>query len=282
MTRPSVTIETISPLRAKEYLGRIKVGSTAGHQRKFQPRAAEKYAKIIERGEFHLTNDAVVFDTDGRLINGQTRLGAVMLSGKSQQFIVARDFDPDSFLYMDRQRSRTLSQFLHCKYANTVASCANLVTTYFSTGKVGSRAGRPEPYESMVTLETWGESLINAAEVVHRSRAPRTVQHAAFLAFSYWLFTEDLDREHDKGNIERFLTEVATGEQIKKGDPSYGFREAYLALQKKRMTPSPTRFEAAWLTALDDHLDGTEAPHKYKFDGVFPELMTSSWEPRKL
>lgn len=67
---PSVKIEQITPAMADKYL------STMTRNRKLRDSAVVRFCHIIERGEWRLTTDAIGFDSNGHLINGQHRLTA--------------------------------------------------------------------------------------------------------------------------------------------------------------------------------------------------------------
>lgn len=100
-------------------------------------------AHLMERGKFELTNDAITFDEDGFLTNGQHRLYAVIESGVTCPFIVCFGvpFTPD----LDTGRKRSLldnlklfaygiDEQLHT--ANIVSVCRNACRYMSKTSKV--------------------------------------------------------------------------------------------------------------------------------------------------
>ena len=56
--------------------------------RDLKRKSYRKYARYMDSDEFMLSNDALTFDEDGILINGQNRLQAVIESGRTVPFIV--------------------------------------------------------------------------------------------------------------------------------------------------------------------------------------------------
>ena len=58
------------------------------YNRDLKRKSYRKYARYMNSDEFMLSNDALTFDEDGILINGQNRLQAVIESGRTVPFIV--------------------------------------------------------------------------------------------------------------------------------------------------------------------------------------------------
>lgn len=97
----TINIETITPEIAKVYLG-----FNTKNRRKSAD-SIQKYLSYMRKGEWYLSNDAICFDTNRVLINGQNRLFALIEYGKPLQFLVGRDFDENSFAIMDKGKIRT-------------------------------------------------------------------------------------------------------------------------------------------------------------------------------
>lgn len=93
----------ITPTLAKQYLLENK------DNRKLREKLIKKYASLMKNGEWVLTDQAISFDVNGRLLNGQHRLNAVVLSGVTIKSLVTRNLPGDSFKYMDQGAMRTQS-----------------------------------------------------------------------------------------------------------------------------------------------------------------------------
>lgn len=94
-------IKTISPADAE----RLLAGNT--NNRSLNKAAVNRYAAAMARGEWRLGNDAICIAVDGRLLNGQHRCHAVILSQTTQQFLVREDVEPDDLKGMDQGNRRT-------------------------------------------------------------------------------------------------------------------------------------------------------------------------------
>jgi len=95
------TIEVITPELAQIYLTH-NVGN-----RKLNKDIVNLYVEQMKNGEWLLSNDAISFSKEGRLLNGQHRLKAVCDSGVSCQFNVIRGLDDKAFAVMDNGKNRS-------------------------------------------------------------------------------------------------------------------------------------------------------------------------------
>ena len=84
----SVEVEEITPNQAAKYLEH-----NAMH-RKIQQKKVDEYAKKLKNEKWELNGKALIFDSNGRLLNGQHRLAAVVKSGVELVTLVVRGVDP--------------------------------------------------------------------------------------------------------------------------------------------------------------------------------------------
>lgn len=96
-------VVNLSPSQAKEILKRNT------NNRKLSSKTVSNLQKQMINGEFKLSNDAITFDSDGVLTNGQHRLTALALSeGKVESVPFLFGFDVQQFMGMDTGRRRTV------------------------------------------------------------------------------------------------------------------------------------------------------------------------------
>jgi hypothetical protein len=105
--RPSVRIETIKPKRAAEILDEQN-----WHNRNLRTSRVAHLAAILSRGEWKLTGDALVFDEDGVLLNGQHRLAACGAADMPIEVIVLRNVPRANQDVMDDTLARRLGDAL--------------------------------------------------------------------------------------------------------------------------------------------------------------------------
>lgn len=100
----TVDRELITPSKAKKWLESHNVKN-----RKLNKRHVEMLASDMGSGRFKLTHEPIAFDETGRLIDGQHRLNAVYQSGRSHEFLVARNLPKGTQLFVDNGRRRSLA-----------------------------------------------------------------------------------------------------------------------------------------------------------------------------
>lgn len=84
----TVEVEVIDPEKAAEYL------SHNAMHRKPKQKKIDKYVAEMVNGEWKFNGKSLIFDSNGRLLNGQHRLYAVIQSGVSLKTLVVRGVDP--------------------------------------------------------------------------------------------------------------------------------------------------------------------------------------------
>jgi hypothetical protein len=84
-----ISVEIISPAEAQAYLD-----NNAKH-RPIKEKKVLEYMGEMRDGHWRLNGKTICFDRNGRLLNGQHRLSAVVRSGVPLTTVVVRGLDPD-------------------------------------------------------------------------------------------------------------------------------------------------------------------------------------------
>ena len=84
----------ITPEVAARYLKR-----NVDNYRKLSKRKVQMYAEEMKAGKWQLNGEAIVFDSTGRLKNGQHRLEAILMSGCTIEMAVIEGVDDDVTIY---------------------------------------------------------------------------------------------------------------------------------------------------------------------------------------
>src|SRR5882672_6693580 len=96
-------------------------------------------ATRMERGEWEMNGESIIFDNTGSLRDGQHRLSAVVLSGMTVEMMVVRNVEPTAFSTMGFARKRSVSDVLaldgHAG-GKSFASFLNVVYLWLSGDKV--------------------------------------------------------------------------------------------------------------------------------------------------
>lgn len=113
------TVMAITPTVARLML------ESQQYNRKVRNGHVVELASAITRGEWRTTHQGIAFDNCGRLIDGQHRLRAIILSGVSIDMMVTIGCDPSDFEVMDISATRTAADRLRTdRYIAEVARLA--------------------------------------------------------------------------------------------------------------------------------------------------------------
>lgn len=102
-------VESIGPSLATQYLERNRFN------RPLSRAVVLNYVDALRAGEWLLNGEAIKFDTNGLLVDGQHRLDAIVRSGVAAQLVVIRDLDPEVFKTLDTGKNRSAGDVLAIK-----------------------------------------------------------------------------------------------------------------------------------------------------------------------
>ena len=217
MAEPRVTVrlEKISPAMADKYLG------TQVHNRALRDQRVEYWVAIIGAGEWRVSNDAIAFDVGGHLINGQHRLTAVVVTGVTLEFIVARNLPTENQDIMDSGLTRATADALKLRGEVNVTALAAGLRWEAKLRMIGAL-----PDASVITnkfpvstpqllgifaedADTWRESVRKMQVIMRQVRirpGPGTTLYRRF---------GQLDADHR----DAFFYALTTGENLSGNDP---------------------------------------------------------------
>lgn len=232
--------ELISPKKAEELL------ATNFDNRKMRKRRVMELAGAIQRGEWQSENPSpIVIGTDGRLVDGQHRLAAVVEAGKSVKMLVATGIkDPTVADTIDTGAPRSFFDLLSMRgepNATLLAAATRQIWMWRNYKFLGgSSAGFMTPTHRQLLALLDEEPAIRmgveyAASQWKGGRAARFQIPPAGIAAMYYLFSEIDDEQCDL-----FWQKVRDGEDIKRGDPIFALRRFLLKDGVYRRPPRVT------------------------------------------
>ncbi len=95
------TLETVTPAQAAHWL---KYNNNTN--RPYSKSHMYRFSLAMTRGAWKTTQEAISFDWDNNLANGQHRLAAMVHSGKTLSLIICRGANPANFPFIDRVKPR--------------------------------------------------------------------------------------------------------------------------------------------------------------------------------
>ena len=131
---PSYRIEVFTPAVAKAILDTQNKGN-----RPIRYRTVDLLVSDMVLGEWQPASaDAICFDPEGNLINGQHRLTAVVRSGVSVSMLVGRNIPAESFQVIDRGIKRTNADDVQRMGMPNATNVSSLVGSYLHACSSGS------------------------------------------------------------------------------------------------------------------------------------------------
>lgn len=213
--KPSTEWVHVTPKMAEEWL------KSNIDNRPADERMVQKYAGEMSEGRWKVTGDPIRFDMTGRVIDGQHRLMAIILSQKPQMMLVVRGLPPDSFKVIDTGKVRNVQTILAMAgHKNTVwlKSVATWVYAY-SVGRHGAIFNPPQLTAEMV------EEVIAKHSGMLRfvSRSSNSGFRSPLASACAYLFSLI-----DEAEAERWLEDMTTGANLEQDDPVLRCREVIM------------------------------------------------------
>lgn len=224
--KPSASVVYVTPEIASRWLGKnVK-------NRNLRQSVVRGYARDMAAGNWLLTGEAVKFDTDGNLIDGQHRLMAIVQSGRTVPLFVVRGVAADAQHVMDTGAKRSASDALGLqghKHATLVAAASRLGIVIES----GRDARNVAPTHSEIS-----EYLDAHPELSAHAPAVDQIRRHVDLPPSVLLFAWSLFSARDPEACVTFFESLANNATTGPGDPRNTLlhRIASARRQRERLT----------------------------------------------
>lgn len=209
-----IEIETIQPDVAKHML----VSNTIN--RALSTHTVSKYASAMERGEWMLNGEAIIFDNSGKLANGQHRLHACVKSGIPLKTLVVRGVQEESFKTFDGGKNRKAADILSISGEKNTVALASAARYYLMT----ELAGRKKYELTSTQIESVVKNFRPLARIVgeYTGHKPR-IMPAGFCGI-----VAQIERLHGASISQSFLEKTLSGLALSKEDPEYVLRDKFL------------------------------------------------------
>jgi hypothetical protein len=246
-------IEVITPRIAEDWLKTMKGNRPQSDSTVYE------YATSMQAGKWVVNGETIKFDKEGHLFDGQHRLLACMIAGKSFKTYVVRGIvDTRAFATVDVGKLRTHGDIFHLDgYTDYFVASGIAAIVYYYKHKLLTMRGimnmsraaqRRNPIvtnikrvlekkeltrfgrqvEKEVLLEfarPYREQILKSIRAIHDQKArkimPKVVMAAAYLLFA----------EKDEFEAGQFMDRLTEGTGLLAGDPVHTLRERLLSNQ---------------------------------------------------
>lgn len=212
--RPLVEIVTVSPKLAEAWLGKnIK-------NRNLSRANIAKFARDMRAGEWKMNGEAIIFASNGTLLDGQNRLHAVIAAGVSVQMLVIRNISADVMPTLNTGKSRNFANVLQIEGAansDTLSSVVRRAVLWDLGQRTNTGRMAPTHAEQLDYLARHPEIEFSAE--IGRKCASRSLLPASIVGLAHWLFSaidpdkatwflqrvvdEDVPRNHPARTLHR-------------------------------------------------------------------------------
>ncbi|MCC6392617.1 MAG: hypothetical protein IT167_18600 [Bryobacterales bacterium] len=185
-----------------------------------------RYGVDMLEGRWQYNGDAIRFDTDGRLIDGQHRLHACIEAKLSFDTDVLFGLAPETIRTIDIGKSRTAGNIAHVEGAHN-ASCAcavaGLIVLHRRHGIQYMTDPRCQPTKPQVVEAAQSLPALDAA-VAQAKLLGKKIAPPRLVGFCYYEFAAQ-----NRDLAQRFYLELAHGLKLSPDNPVYHLRERLLA-----------------------------------------------------
>ncbi len=217
------TIATITPSRAREWLA-MNIGN-----RHPARTSVDCYAEDMAKGRWELNGDAIKFNGDGTLLDGQQRLMACVQARKSFKSVVVRNLRSKAQETMDTGRRRSLSDVLAMRGVPHATFVSGMVTTLIRIKTKEAHGTRISTRHGLEITDRHKDGLVEVARLAGASphiMGPRPCSVAAIYYIGDYLMG-------DEAYALAFMQAFKTGESTYVHDAAIALRERLIRLRQQ-------------------------------------------------
>lgn len=249
-TLPTVELTNITVALAEKWLACVP-----DFQRKIDEKQVKKIVLAIQRNEWRENGATIVFNEKGELIDGQHRLKAITIAGKTVKSLVVRDVSKEeaTFQTIGDEKPRRLTDFMHCAHVNTVASTVKMYWGLVNGVWPVGHGGQVPPISDVLRLaKKWESDIVPLIPATWA--AGRVLRQHAFCAFLVFYHTK-IRPVSDPERVAEFFARVGDGLNLNATDPVYKLRNRFMEVASTGKIQR-TAAQAIILKAFYLYLDG--------------------------
>lgn len=214
---PELEIVRVTPDLAAEWLEKYNDGN-----RRLSRSVIATYARDMLNDNWRLTHQSIAFDDEGRLLDGQHRLAAVVEADVPVDFTVQRGWDRETFSVVDTGFKRAASHFIDAPNSALMAAAARILATIKDGGPPGVVSARATPQDVLAAFHEWPELIemrTNVERVYEDTRISKTL-HLVVLA--------QAQRSRYADAIPAWADGLASGVDLSDKDPRRLLRQRWM------------------------------------------------------
>ena len=184
--RPNLRIEIVmvTPEIAEAWLGKNTANRNINRQN------IDRYARDMKAGKWRLNGETVIFADNGRLLDGQNRMHAIIKAGVPVQMLVVGNIPPDAMSTLNTGKSRNFANVLQIDgHANTsgMQTLVRRALLWDAGYRTNTGALKPTNAEMLDFMEAHPELAFSAE--IGSKLASRTLLPGSIVSLTHWLFS---------------------------------------------------------------------------------------------
>lgn len=231
---PSITIETVTPQDAARMLG------TMQGNRALRSRVVQRYAREMIAGKWLLNGESIKLATDGRLIDGQHRLNAVVLAKIPIRMCVVRGVDAGAMITLDTGVGRTFHDVGVIAGRSYTQQVGPIIRWWFKYQTGSPTVGNTPSIQEMQAILDDHPGITESAAFICKLQTVRTRCIPSVQGFVHAYASERYDRDM----ADLFMQDLNDGARLEKTSPIYALRKRLVDAPEGRR-PLPTH-ALAW------------------------------------
>lgn len=231
LAKPTAEFMMVTPDMARRWLG------CNTHNRRVKLGAVRKYAGDMAADRWLITGEAIQFDVNDTLLDGQNRLLAIVKTGVTLMVLVVRGLQPEAQDVMDSGVGRTASDALTLHgYSNTniMASAAKWCVLWDEDRLYGDTTLHMVSHSQVMAYAEGNESL-ELAVARAKSLTSRIQLQPSILAVMIYLTS----RVHAEDSAE-FFGRAGDGVGLPAGSPILALLSRLRAIKEGKVRVEPT------------------------------------------
>lgn len=209
-----VSVVTVTPELAEEW-----IDNNNKRNRKIRAGVVERYAHDMENGNWVYNGEAIQFDTNNNLMNGQHRLKAIIRSGLAQPLLIVTGLDPAAHMTLDNGARRlpgdvlTISGYSEGRMLSAVANF--LLTLEALPSGAPLRINRIRTTADLLARIETDQYLQHVVQdIIPAMAPPKILMTRAVAAYCYYVLSKV-----DQAACDEFFEGLLTLADLPKGSP---------------------------------------------------------------
>jgi hypothetical protein len=222
-------------------------------------RAVAQYDRDMKRSvddpdAWLVTPDAIGWDTDANLVNGQHRLEAIVLSGVAVDCLVVFGLSPKAFNVIDMGNKRNASQVLVMKgerYTPHLGAALALLWRY-ENAAIFRKDVNPTIVDRVRVLDDNPDIRDSVEHSVNAGKLRFYAGSTAVASLVHLMGT----RKHGRAKTDLFFDQLGRGVGLQATDPAYHLRERLVMNRELQTRLNQKEVLAVWLPAWNAYARG--------------------------